>query len=141
VGHLDWLSRTGQTKMICCSTNAATRHHVRMNWLNGSRRKDLSWKRVPLSQDAFAGKRLAVIGGTNGIGRAIALELVAKGAEVTVLGRTFLDEGVAGRCFMQADLAKMTEAQRAAREVPAEKLDMLIFTNGILAGKQRLAGC
>lgn len=109
-----------------------------MKWLNGSRRKDIAWNKAPLSPEAFAGKRVAIVGGTNGIGRAIALELHAKGAEVTVLGRTFLDEGVKGLRFIQADLSRMTEARRAARELPAETLDILIFTNGIMAGKQRL---
>ena len=109
-----------------------------MKWLNGSPRKDLHWQRTPLSQNAFAGERIAVIGGTNGIGRAIAHELVAKGAEVTVLGRTFLDKDVAGLHFMQADLTQMKQARCVAEELPVETFDMLIFTTGILAGKQRL---
>jgi NAD(P)-dependent dehydrogenase (short-subunit alcohol dehydrogenase family) len=109
-----------------------------MKWLNGSQRKDLHWQRTPLSPNAFAGKRIAVIGGTNGIGRAIAHELVTKGAEVTVLGRTFRDQDVAGLHFVPADLAQLKQAQRVAQELPVETLDMLIFTTGILAGKQRL---
>ncbi len=108
-----------------------------MKWLDGSRREDLRWQRGTLAQNACAGRRVAVIGGTNGIGRAIAHELAAKGAEVTVVGRTFLDQNVAGLRFVQADLAQMRQARRAAQALPAERLDMLLFTAGILAGKQR----
>lgn len=109
-----------------------------MKWINGSLRNDIRWQRIALSQQAFAGKRIAVIGGTNGIGRAFARELVTQGAEVTVIGRTFLDKDIAGLRFIQADLSLMKEAQRVAQELPAETLDMMIFTTGIFAGKQRL---
>lgn len=108
-----------------------------MKWLDGSRREDLRWQKRDIPHNACAGKRIAVVGGTNGIGRAFAHELAAKGAEVTVVGRTFLDHNMAGIRFVQTDLAQMRQAQRAAQELPAERLDMLIFTAGILAGKQR----
>lgn len=108
-----------------------------MKWLDGSRREDLRWQQRDIPHNTCAGKQIAVVGGTNGIGRAFAHELAAKGAEVTVVGRTFLDHNMAGIRFVQADLAQMRQAQRAAQELPAERLDMLIFTAGILAGKQR----
>ena len=110
-----------------------------MQAFSGSFRKDLQWKRGPLAQDAFNGKKVAVIGGTNGIGRALARALVAKGAEVLVVGRTFRDQGLPHLRFIEADLTKMKVASRIARELPAEALDMLIFTTGVMAGKQRSA--
>ena len=105
----------------------------------GSVRKDLKWTRRPLSQDAFSGDKVAVIGGTNGIGRALAHALAAKGAEVLVVGRTFRDHGRPRVHFIQADLSAMKVARKIARELPAETLDTLIMTQGIFAGSKRKA--
>ena len=46
----------------------------------GTIRKDLSWTRRHLTKDALSGMQIAVGGGTNGIGRALARALVAKRA-------------------------------------------------------------
>ena len=108
-----------------------------MKAFNGVRRKDIHWSHKPVAQDTFPGKKVAIVGGTNGIGRAIALELANSGANVLVVGRTFRDKGVAGLVFVQADLTLMKEASRVAQQLPAESLDMLIFTNGIMAGSER----
>ena len=78
-----------------------------MQKFSGSRRNDFQWQRVLLPQDALNGKKIAIIGGTDGIGRALAHTLAAKGAEVTVVGRTFRDDGIPRLHFMQADLAQM----------------------------------
>ena len=108
-----------------------------MQAISGTLRKDLQWERGPLAQDAFSGKKVAVIGGTNGIGRALARALVAKGAEVLVVGRTFRDHDFPRLRFVQGDLTRMKDALRIAQELPAETLDMLLLTTGIMAGKQR----
>jgi hypothetical protein len=105
----------------------------------GSVRKDWKWTPRPLSQDALSGDKVAVIGGTNGIGRALTHALAAKGAEVLVVGRTFRDHGLPRVNFIQADLSTMKEARKIARELPAETLDMLIMTQGIFAGSERKA--
>lgn len=83
------------------------------------------------------GKRVAIIGGTGGLGRALAQQLAANGAKVLVVGRTFRDQGVAGIDFIKADLSLMSEARRVAQQLPAETLDILIFTAGIFASPQR----
>lgn len=103
----------------------------------GTVREDLTWKRRPLAQDAFSGEKVAVIGGANGIGRALAQALAEKGAEVLVVGRTLRDQGLPQLRFVQADLSGMKEARRVSRELPAETLDLLIMTQGIFAGRQR----
>ncbi|MCL9842726.1 NAD(P)-dependent oxidoreductase [Ralstonia solanacearum] len=78
------------------------------------RDKNVAWHRT----DAFArdieGKRVAVIGGTGGIGRAVSRQLASLGAHVVVVGQTFRDAGTAGIAFIQADLSLMREAQRVA---------------------------
>lgn len=81
--------------------------------------------------------KVAVVGGTDGIGRALARVLVAKGAEVVVVGRTFRDQGTKGLTFLKADLSEMAEAKRVADELPAGTLDVIVFTTGVMAGPGR----
>jgi NAD(P)-dependent dehydrogenase (short-subunit alcohol dehydrogenase family) len=97
---------------------------------NGIRRRDIHWQRQPLAPGVLTGKQMAVIGGTNGIGRALARTFAAKGAEVVVVGRTFRDGGVERLRFIAADLSQMTQAHRVAQELPVETMDTLIFTSG-----------
>lgn len=104
----------------------------------GTIRKDLKWTRRELDDNALADVKVAVIGGTNGIGRALARALVAKDADVLVVGRTFRDQELPRLRFIQADLSSMKSARKLAQELPAETLDMLIMTQGIFAGKRRL---
>ncbi|MEL6182131.1 MAG: SDR family NAD(P)-dependent oxidoreductase [Myxococcota bacterium] len=83
------------------------------------------------------GQRAAIVGGTGGLGRAMARWLAAQGAIVTVVGRTFRDGDIDGIDFIQADLSTVAEQRRVAAELPAEDLDLLIFTTGILSPKRR----
>jgi NAD(P)-dependent dehydrogenase (short-subunit alcohol dehydrogenase family) len=92
---------------------------------------------TPIERLDLSPKRLAVIGGTNGLGRAIGQQALARGAEVTVVGRTFRDDPVARLTFVQADLSSMREAVRVGRELPAESFDVVLFTTGIIAAKTR----
>jgi len=91
----------------------------------------------PIEQVDLSSKKLAVIGGTNGLGRAIAHEALARGAEVTVVGRTFRDQSAARLTFVAADLSSMREATRIGRELPAESFDVALFTTGIIAARTR----
>lgn len=95
----------------------------------------VSWQRTP-TRDLY-GKNIAVVGGTGGIGRALSKHLAAQGAGVTVVGRTFRDAETSGIEFVRADLSLMLEAERVARALPAEKLDLLVMTTGIFAAPQR----
>lgn len=104
---------------------------------SGRPRKDFSWTRRSADSLELSGLRAAVVGGTGGLGRALALSLASRGAEVVVVGQTFRDEGVAGLSFVKADLALMTEAQRVGRELPAENLDLVVLTTGIFAAPAR----
>lgn len=101
------------------------------------RNKNLAWRRVPGASLDLSGRQVAIVGGTGGIGRALSRFLAARGASVVVVGQTFRDADVPGIRFLQADLALMSEAARVATLLPAETLDLLIFTTGIFAASQR----
>lgn len=103
----------------------------------GTKRTDIKWKRINLNENSLTGKKIAVIGGTNGVGRGIALEFISKGAEVIVVGRTFRDQDIEKLTFIQADLSEMDKVLLFAKELPAENLDALIMTHGIFPAKER----
>lgn len=97
---------------------------------------DPSLKVAPVAALDLSGKKITVVGGTDGLGRAIARLAAAKGASVTVVGRTFRDEGVAGLSFSKADLSLVSEAERVGREIPADSY-AVFFTTGIVPGSTR----
>ncbi|SDZ20571.1 NAD(P)-dependent dehydrogenase, short-chain alcohol dehydrogenase family [Lysobacter sp. yr284] len=101
------------------------------------RDKHLVWNYPDAQALDVEGKRVAIIGGTGGIGRALSRHLALLGADVVVVGQTFRDAGVPGIAFIQADLSLMREAKRVAAELPTETLDMVIFTTGIFAAPER----
>lgn len=99
--------------------------------------KRVEWHRSETLSQNVKGKQIAIIGGTGGIGRALSRHLASLGANVIVVGQTFRDAGNPRITFIQADLSLMRDAQRVAGELPAEALDMAIFTTGIFAAPQR----
>jgi NAD(P)-dependent dehydrogenase (short-subunit alcohol dehydrogenase family) len=99
--------------------------------------KIITWQRVSVEELDLSGWRVAVVGGTGGLGRAISKTLATRGATVTVVGQTFRDEGVAGIEFVKADLSLLREAERVAKALPAEELDLVVFTTGIFAAPKR----
>jgi NAD(P)-dependent dehydrogenase (short-subunit alcohol dehydrogenase family) len=101
------------------------------------RNKTIAWQRVDAATLELEGWKVAVIGGTGGLGRAISHVLASRGASVTVVGQTFRDAGVRGIEFMKADLSLMREAKRVAEALPAEQLDLVVFTTGIFAAPKR----
>lgn len=93
--------------------------------------------RFDLADADVRGKKIAVVGGTGGIGRALARLLAARGAKVLVVGQTFRDVDEPHIEFIRADLSLMNEAYRVAHLLPAESLDLLVFTTGIFAAPKR----
>ncbi len=87
-----------------------------------------------------------VTGGTDGIGRAVALQLARGGDRVIIVGR-HLDRGAyvlaelhslnadARHAFVPADLSLLSETDRVAQELAwrAERLDAAVFCAGILS--------
>lgn len=80
-------------------------------------------------------KTLLIVGGTSGLGQAIALEAIAEGAKkVTVVGRSFKDSETS-ISFVKADLSLMKEAQKIGETI--EPADIVVLTAGILAAPER----
>jgi NAD(P)-dependent dehydrogenase (short-subunit alcohol dehydrogenase family) len=101
--------------------------------LSGRVRSDVQLHAGPERLD---GQRVAVVGGTGGLGQAIARELAARGAQVTVVGQTFRDAGVQNLSFERADLSSMNEAARIGKLLPGD-LDVVVLTTGIFAAPKR----
>ena len=108
----------------------------RKSSMNGYPDPSLTVRPVPASSLDLSGKSLAIVGGTDGLGRAIARLAASRGARVLVVGRTFRDEGTPNISFMKADLSSMREAARVGRELDTA-LDAVLFTVGIMAAKVR----
>ena len=105
-----------------------------MSRFNGVPRKDLQWSPGALGT---WGKRVAVVGGTGGLGQAIARQLAKQGAQVTVVGQTFRDAGTPNLEFLKADLSSMKEAARVAKVLAAKSPDLWLLTTGIFAAPKR----
>ncbi|EWM18532.1 hypothetical protein, partial [Kutzneria sp. 744] len=105
--------------------------------LNGVRDKTVSMSTVDADRMDLTGRKIAVVGGTNGLGRAIARLAASRGAKADVVGRTFRDDGSQGIGFVRADLTSMREAAEIGRTLPVEDADVLLFTTGIFAAKTR----
>lgn len=92
----------------------------------------LALSKAAVEQLNLTGKRIVVVGGTDGLGREIA-SLAAKslGATVQVVGRTFRDANVPNITFKQADLSLTREAARVGKELSPDT-DILVLTTGIM---------
>ena len=105
--------------------------------MSGKRDPNISWSPTDVDALDLSGKRVVVVGGTGGLGRALARAMAGRGAEVTVVGRTFRDDDATRVEFVRADLSSMAEARRIGREIAGESLDLLLFTSGIMAAPRR----
>lgn len=102
-------------------------------------KKDVSfaWAKTAIQSLNLEGKKLAVVGGTDGLGRAIAQAAAARGAQVTVSGRTNRDPPGNERIrFIQCDLSLMRNAVALAAQLETD-YDVLLLTAGILAAPKR----
>lgn len=80
------------------------------------------------------GKTAVFVGGTNGIGRALAKAATAAGARVIVVGRKCRESNVE---FIESDLSLMANARKVAEHLKTEAIDFLVFTTGIFAAPKR----
>lgn len=105
--------------------------------LKTKRNSDIHLRVEQVDKLDLAQRKLVAVGGTNGLGRAIARLAHARGAKVTVVGRTFRDEPAPGLDFIRADLSSMNEALRIGEKLPVEDADVILFTSGIIAATTR----
>ena len=96
-----------------------------------------TWRRIDPASLDLEGLKVAIVGGTGGIGRALSRFMASRGARVTVVGQTFRDADVPGIEFIKADLSLMREAKRVGEALPAGSLDIVVFTTGIFAAPKR----
>jgi NAD(P)-dependent dehydrogenase (short-subunit alcohol dehydrogenase family) len=99
--------------------------------------KNITWHKVDAASLDLKGKKVVIVGGTGGIGRAFSRFMALRGAKVIVVGQTFRDADISGIEFIKADLSLMSEAKRVATQLPAETADLFILTTGIMAGPKR----
>lgn len=99
--------------------------------------KDWKLGRLSSNPSDFLGFRVAIFGGTGGLGRAIAESLLEKGAEMTVIGRTLKEPPNPSRSFIEANLSSLTSARKVAQDLAAETFDAVLLTHGIFAGLKR----
>ena len=78
------------------------------------RDKNFTWRRVDAASLDLKGMKVAIVGGTGGVGRALSRFMASRGADVAVVGQAFSDSDVSGIEFIKADLSLMREAQRVA---------------------------
>lgn len=101
---------------------------------------------VNLMRTAASGRVSVVTGGTDGIGRAVALRLASGGDRVIFVGRS-AERGaqvlnalqqanpLSSHAFIQADLSLLTETARVAAEISrlSRRVDAAVFCAGILS--------
>ena len=88
-----------------------------------TRDKNFDWRRVDTRSLDLEGMKVAIVGGTGGIGRALSRILVSRGAAVLVVGQTFRDSDVAGLRSGQrriADRAARRRRRRIRKPIPGE---------------------
>jgi NAD(P)-dependent dehydrogenase (short-subunit alcohol dehydrogenase family) len=108
-----------------------------MALFSGTPDRTLTWKNSNTRSLELSGKRVAVIGGTGGLGQALSRVMASYGAKVTVVGQTFRDQDTPGISFVKADLSLMREAARIGEELSVDGLDLVVLTTGIFAAPKR----
>jgi NAD(P)-dependent dehydrogenase (short-subunit alcohol dehydrogenase family) len=106
-----------------------------------------------VSGDRIDGKRVVITGATSGIGKATALELARRGAELTIVARdldkaarltqeitTAVPEAGSGLRVVEGDLAAFASVREAAAEIREthDRIDVLINNAGVHSMVPRL---
>ena len=80
------------------------------------------------------GKQFLIVGGTKGIGAALARSLIKRGAEVTVTGRSKSEETPDKAEFIKSDVSLIKNAQDLVRtQLKGRVFDTVVFTVGIFS--------
>jgi NAD(P)-dependent dehydrogenase (short-subunit alcohol dehydrogenase family) len=109
-----------------------------MNWLESmGPQMDAPGQPQTMAMPVFAGQKLVVVGGSSGMGRQTAEDVVAAGGSAVIIGQEpgKVDDTVQslakdGTAYgITADLADRTQAERVCRELAAEHADATLLVN------------
>jgi NAD(P)-dependent dehydrogenase (short-subunit alcohol dehydrogenase family) len=106
-----------------------------MNWLEGPNGAEGSSR--PMAMPVFAGQKLVVVGGSSGMGRQTAEDVVAAGGSAVIIGDHAgkVDDTVAalakdGPAYgITADLADRAQVQQACQQLASEHPDATLLVN------------
>jgi NAD(P)-dependent dehydrogenase (short-subunit alcohol dehydrogenase family) len=106
-----------------------------MNWLEGPNDADGSGR--PMAMPVFAGQKLVVVGGSSGMGRQTAEDVVAAGGSAVIIGEddgkvddTVQALGKDGTAHgITADLADRDQVQRVCQQLASEHADATLLVN------------
>ena len=109
-----------------------------MNWLEGMHQQmNLPDQPQGMARPLFAGQKLVVVGGSSGMGRQTAEDVVAAGGSAVIIGQGAgkVDDTVQtlakdGEAFgITADLTDRMQAERVCRQLAAEHADATLLVN------------
>jgi len=109
-----------------------------MNWLEGMRpQMEMEGADRPMAMPVFARQKLVVVGGSSGMGRQTAADVVAAGGSAVIIGQdagkvddtvqTLAKEGSAWG--ITADLADRMQVERVRQQLAAEHADATLLVN------------
>jgi len=109
-----------------------------MNWLEGMRpQMEMEGADRPMAMPVFAGQKLVVVGGSSGMGRQTAADVVAAGGSAVIIGQdagkvddtvqTLAKEGSAWG--ITADLADRMQVERVRQQLAADHADATLLVN------------
>jgi NAD(P)-dependent dehydrogenase (short-subunit alcohol dehydrogenase family) len=109
-----------------------------MNWLEGMDHGTQEASQ-PMAMPVFAGQKLVVVGGSSGMGRQTAADVVAAGGSAVIIAEDAgkVDDTVQalakeGSAYgITADLADREQAQRVCRQLAAEHADATLLLNAV----------
>jgi len=92
---------------------------------------------APELESALRNSKVLIVGGTAGLGKALAVSLLSRGAQVTVVGRRSAGPELAKAAYVQKDLSLLANASALADELDVASFNSVVFTTGIFAAGQR----
>jgi NAD(P)-dependent dehydrogenase (short-subunit alcohol dehydrogenase family) len=116
--------------------NSAPNGRVSMNWLEGGPDQADEASRA-MTMPVFAGQKLIVVGGSSGMGRQTAADVVAAGGSAVIIGRDThkVDDTVQALAQhgsahgIAADLADRMQVDRVCRQLAEEHADAALLVN------------
>src|SRR5215470_8164518 len=110
-----------------------------MNWLEGmdDQMNPMMEPGRPMTMPVFAGQKLVVVGGSSGMGRQTAVDVVAAGGSAVIIGEdaSKVEETVQalakeGSAYgITADLTDRMQAERVCQQLAAEHADATLMVN------------